>query len=231
MTARYALYYAPRPDEPLAAFGRSWLGRDVDRDAAVDRLTVDGLSADDLDAVTADPRQYGFHGTLKPPFALAAGCTADGLLDAVAAFARDRPRVDLGRVKLARLGGFIALVPAQPSAGLGELAADCVRAFDRFRAPADAAELARRRAGGLTPRQDALLVQWGYPYVMDEFRFHLTLTGKLAEPLRERVWQALVPLAAPLSVAPVPVRDLVVFEQPERGAPFRVRARYPLAER
>lgn len=131
---------------------------------------------------------------------------------------------------LARLGGFIALVPEQPSAGLGELAADCVRAFDPFRMPADAAELARRRAGGLTPRQDALLAQWGYPYVMDEFRFHLTLTGKLAEPLRERVWQALVPLTAPLCTAPVVVRDVVVFRQAEREAPFHVLARYPLSD-
>ena len=32
---------------------------------------------------------------------------------------------------------------------------------------------------GLTDRQEALLTQWGYPYVMEEFRFHITLTGAL----------------------------------------------------
>lgn len=213
----------------MAAFGRRWLGRDVEGGAAVDRLAVDGLAAADLDAITADPRHYGFHGTLKPPFALADGCTADELLAAVVAFARGRPSLDLGRLKLARIGGFIALVPAQPGAGLAALAADCVHEFDRFRAPADPAELARRRAAGLTPRQDELLVRWGYPYVMDEFRFHLTLTGQLAAPLRERAWQALVPLTAPLCTAPVVVRDLVVFRQSERTAPFQVLARVPLA--
>lgn len=151
------------------------------------------------------------------------------LLAAVTAFARGRARTDLGRLKLARIGGFIALVPAQPSAGLAALAADCARDFDGFRAPPDAAEMARRRAANLTPRQEELLVRWGYPYVMEEFRFHLTLTGQLAEPLRERAWQVLVPLTAPLCAAPVAIRDLVVFHQPERTAPFQVLARAPLA--
>ena len=228
LTARYALYYAPRPDEALAAFGRRWLGRDVDRGADVDRLSVDGLSPDDLAAVTAEPRRYGFHGTLKPPFTLADGRAADGLVAAVAAFAGRRSTVDLGRLKLAQISGFIALVPRDASAGLNALAADCVRQFDRFRAPADAAELARRRASGLTPRQDEFLTRWGYPYVMDEFRFHLTLTGKLAEPLRSAAWDALVPLTAPLCAVPVEVRDVVLFEQPDRATPFRVVARYAL---
>ena len=104
-----------------------------------------------------------------------------------------------------------------------------MREFDRFRAPADAAELAKRRAAGLTKRQDELLMRWGYPYVMDEFRFHLTLTGKLADPMREALSRALASLTAPLCAAPVPVRDIVVFHQPDRGAAFRVLARCPLA--
>ena len=60
---RYALYYAPRQDEALAAFGRTWLGRDVERGVDVERPAVDGLAAEDLAAVTAEPRHYGFHGT------------------------------------------------------------------------------------------------------------------------------------------------------------------------
>ena len=30
MSARFAIYYAPRPDEPLATFARDWLGRDAE---------------------------------------------------------------------------------------------------------------------------------------------------------------------------------------------------------
>lgn len=210
-------------------FGRRWLGRDVDRGSDVERLQVAGLAADDLAAATADPRHYGFHGTLKPPFALADGRSVDELLSAAAAFGRARARFAIERLELRVIDGFIALVPHARSAALDALAADCVRDFDRFRAPADGAELARRRAARLTARQDELLARWGYPYVMEEFRFHLTLTGRLAEPARGAVLRALAPLTAPLCAAPVAVRDIVIFRQPDRAAPFDVLARCPLA--
>ena len=61
------------------------------------------------------------------------------------------------------------------------MAGACVRDLDEFRAPAGEAELARRRKAGLSARQEALLTQWGYPYVFEEFRFHLTLSGRLPE--------------------------------------------------
>lgn len=210
-------------------FGRHWLGRDVDRGTDVERLQVAGLAADDLAAATADPRHYGFHGTLKPPFALAEGRSVDELLSAAAAFGRARPRFVIERLELRVIDGFIALVPHAKTAALDALAAGCVRDFDRFRAPADAAELARRRAGRLTKRQEELLAQWGYPYVMEEFRFHLTLTGRLAEPVRGAILRALEPLTAPFCTAPLEVRDIVIFRQPARAAPFEVLARCPLA--
>lgn len=228
-TARYALYYAPRSDEPLAAFGRRWLGRDVETGRDLGPFDVQGFTAEQMAEITADPRHYGFHGTLKPPFALAGGRTESELLDAVGAFARRHHAFAIEALRLADLGDFIALVPAGPCAPLAALAADCVREFDRFRRLPDAAELARRRTARLSPRQDELLVRWGYPYVMDEFRFHLTLTGKLAAPLRQTVRAALAPLTAPLCGVPVPVGDVVVFQQIERSTPFRVLARAPLA--
>ena len=213
----------------MAVFGRQWLGRDVDRGREVARLRVDGVTADDLAAATSDPRHYGFHGTMKPPFALAPSRTAEDLLEAAAAFAATRPGFAIERLELRVISGFIALVPHAKTPALDALAADCVREFDRFRAPADEGELAKRRAAKITPRQDELLVQWGYPYVMEEFRFHLTLTGRLAEPALGTVLRALQPLAAPLCAAPVAVRDIVIFQQPDRAAPFKALARCPLA--
>ena len=213
----------------MAVFGRQWLGRDADRGLEVERLRVDGVSSTDLAAATADPCHYGFHGTLKPPFALAPGRTAEDLLEAAAAFAGRRPAFAIERLELRVISGFIALVPQMKTPALDALAADCVREFDRFRAPADEGELAKRRAARLTPRQDELLVQWGYPYVMEEFRFHLTLTGRLAEPALGTILRALQPLTAALCAAPVAVRDIVLFRQPGRTAPFTVLARFPLA--
>ncbi|HEX9463788.1 MAG TPA: DUF1045 domain-containing protein [Alphaproteobacteria bacterium] len=223
---RYALYYAPRPDEALARFAASWLGRDPERDGAVVQPLVGGLASARLAEITAEPRRYGFHGTLKPPFDLAPSATLERLLADAAAFASQRRPIELPRLTLKAIGGFLALVPDHHPA-LDALAADCVSDFDAFRAPPDPADVARRRQAGLSARQDELLARWGYPYVMDEFRFHLTLTGSLEAPERAVVERVLEPLVAPFSAAPLPVRDLVLFVQDSRDRPFRILARFP----
>jgi putative phosphonate metabolism protein len=170
---RFAIYYLP-DDRALAAFGARWLGWDVEAGAAVAHPSVEGI-----EGFTATPRKYGFHGTLKPPFRLADGTDADGLADDLTRFAARTAPVQIDGLELSKIGKFLALVPEGDTAALADLAFACVRDFDHFRRPAEAAELELRRASGLTPRQDALLLEWGYPYVADEFRFHLTLTGKL----------------------------------------------------
>ncbi len=159
---RYAIYWLP--DGPLGRAGADWLGWDARAGQACATGRED----------TEEPRRYGFHATLKPPFRLVQGTNAEALgVVARALAARTMPE-DLGRLSVARLGRFCALVPDRnPS----EVAAAMVAGLDAFRAPPDAAELARRRSGGLTPGQDRLLARWGYPYVMDGFRMHLTLTG------------------------------------------------------
>ncbi len=172
--ARYALYYTP-PAGPLAVAGASWLGWDI----AQGRIAPQPALALNMAAITAEPRKYGFHATLKPPFRLAEGQTPDALLQAARDLCAALPPVTLPALRLARLGRFLALIPDPQPAALDTLAARLVADLDAFRAAATPDDLARRRSAGLTPAQDALLVQWGYPYVMDEFRFHMTLTGKL----------------------------------------------------
>src|SRR5207245_1192733 len=87
------------------------------------------------------------------------------------------------------ISGFIAVIPAEPVAELQQLAADCARDFDSFRAPLGAEDRARRRPEKLTERQRDYLDRWGYPYVMEEFRFHMTLTGRLDAERRGLVAQ------------------------------------------
>ncbi|NCQ23038.1 MAG: phosphonate metabolism protein [Rhodobacteraceae bacterium CG17_big_fil_post_rev_8_21_14_2_50_63_15] len=193
---RYALYVTPAPG-PLADFGAAWLGWDPANGRKVDHPTLTGLPAP-IAEITEAPRRYGLHATIKPPFRLAEGQTEAALCDAFEQFCATTPAVKLDGLVIATLGRFLALVPVGDQAALTALAARTVRAFDPFRAPLSDAELLRRRGPGLTPEQDALLVQWGYPYVMDAFRFHITLTGKrpraeLAE-LRNRLTDQLSPL-------------------------------------
>lgn len=170
---RFAVYYLPAPG-PMATFGATWLGWDVERGVPAETLPLPGL-----DDITMTPRKYGFHGTLKPPFRLAEGMTADGLADAVAGMAAQCAPAQAAGLRLARLGHFLALVPDGDQSGIARVAAACVTELDPFRAPASDAELARRRKAGLSAQQDALLLKWGYPYVLEEFRFHLTLSGRL----------------------------------------------------
>jgi putative phosphonate metabolism protein len=171
--SRFAIYYVP-PDGPLADFGAAWLGWDIRSGRDVAQFSMAGL-----DDITMTPRKYGFHGTLKPPFGLREGYSLDQLQDGLSRLAAELAPATCGGLQLTPLGRFLALTPQGPLDQLQRVAAACVRDLDGFRAPAAAAELARRRKAGLTPAQDALLMQWGYPYVMEEFRFHLTLTDRL----------------------------------------------------
>ena len=173
---RFAIYYAPEPGA-FADAAASWLGWDVQAGRAVaqPKLALPRPLAD----ATAEPRKYGFHGTIKPPFRLAAGVTPQDLQQAVAQLARSLRPVVLAGLQRVNLEGFLALVPQGDTAELETLAAEVVRALDPYRAPLTAAETARRRPERLTARQRELLAIYGYPYVMEEFRFHLTLSGPL----------------------------------------------------
>ena len=225
---RYAAYFAPEPGSALQRFGERWLGRAAASGRPLAPPAVPGLTAARQAEITADARLYGFHGTLKPPFVLAAERTPAGFAAAAEAFAAGCRGFLAPPLRLASIGGFLALVPAERSAALEALAADAVRALDPFRAPPEAAELARRRAAGLTARQEALLAAWGYPYVMEEFRFHLTLTCRLAEPERTAVAQGIGELLDEAILAPMPVRSIALFRQAGRGRPFRLVRRLPL---
>ena len=226
---RFAIYYAPETDERLAALGAAWLGYDAAKGKTCAQPVLPGIDGSCLQRITEEPRRYGFHGTLKPPFVLAAGCNENDLLDEVRSFARSRRVAPIGAMKLAVISSFIALVPADMAPDLLSLAAACVRHFDGFRAPASEAELARRRAAALTARQDALLRQWGYPYVMEEFRFHLTLTGKVSREEQGALLPVLQEMFKPDRIGPITVQSLVVFRQDATAQPFRIVARAALA--
>ncbi len=178
---RLAIYYTPPPDSPLADGARRWLGRDNISLTYRDQQTAFGLSTNRFRKIIASPFHYGFHGTLKPPFQLNAGVTVKAVQNKLESFAKNCRNFVLPPLEVRTIHSFLCLQPTEDSEALNRLAAAVVEAFDEFRLPPDTDELARRRAAGLTPRQERLLSTWGYPYVMEEFRFHLTLTGRIAD--------------------------------------------------
>lgn len=224
--SRYAIYYAPPPG-PLADFTARWLGWDAAAGLARPHPEVPGLPRP-VAAITATPRKYGFHGTLKPPFRLAEGSTRAALGADVAALAARLSPVRMEGLALHRLGGFLALTPEGDPAPLAALAAEVVRGLDAHRALPSDADLARRRANGLTPAQEANLARWGYPYVMEEFRFHLTLTGQLPGAEADAVAEALAPVFGPLLPRPFEVTELALFGEDADGM-FHILHRYALS--
>ena len=59
------------------------------------------------------------------------------------------------------------------------LASNLVENLDHFRAPLHQKEIDKRRMSTLTSSEDENLLNWGYPYVFNDFRFHITLTEKI----------------------------------------------------
>lgn len=181
--------------------------------------------------ITVHPRRYGFHATLKAPFTLASGIRPEQLEQAVDAFVAERATVVLPAVRPAVIGSFRALVPTGDTAAIDALAADVVCAFEPLRAPLTEADLARRDPDRLTERQRELLDEVGYPYALDEFRCHLTLTDALdTHPDPAAVDAAIVDHFVELAGADIPLTALAVFIEPHPGRPFDVHSVHPFLE-
>jgi putative phosphonate metabolism protein len=227
--ARFALYYAPPRESAWWQAGCAWLGRDPETGASLAPPQPAGL-AQPLDALTVAPRRYGWHGTLVPPFRLAAGVTPEALYAAAQQWALRQARFEAA-VVAATLGRFVALRPADEAGetALRELAANALRALGALRAPQTPAELAKRLDAPLTPRQRAYVEEWGYPYVFEEFRFHMTLSDSLndAQTCAQLVdtWNTQMH-----DTGALPVQGAALFVEPLPGAPFALWRRLPFAE-
>lgn len=226
MTAfrRYGVFVVP--EGAFYRTGAAWLGWDSVAGQATDQPEIDGMPRPVVD-ITATPSKYGFHGTLKPPFQLTDGMTEAELRKATGAMCRSLGPVDIPALSLRRLGGFVAIVPSEGSPALSRLATEVVMGLDGFRAAASEGELAKRRRAGLSDRQEALLAQWGYPHVMEEFRFHLTLTGRLGADA-ELVADLLRAHFGPVLPCPFRVDSLCLVGEDGTGR-FYMLQRFPLS--
>ena len=225
---RYAIYFAAGADSALSRFGAELLGYDVYTGDEMPFPADASRVAPDWRDVTADPRKYGFHGTLKAPMALAPGRTEAELIAVCAAFAgKARPMPSI-RPVVDSISGFIAVIPTEPVGTLQQLAADCVREFDDFRAPMTAEDRARRKPDKLTERQRDYLDRWGYPYVMEEFRFHMTLTGRLDAERRGPILEMLRARFSALGLETLAIDRIALFKQDDAKTRFRITGEWTL---
>lgn len=223
LPARVAIYYAPLSDDPLAALGSAWLGRDPLANTPVRQPGLDGIAE-----ITAEPRRYGFHATLKPPMRLADGFNCNGLVANIKDLAASIAPFELPPLTVADLCGFLALRETQPCPALQALADACVEQIDPFRAPPSPDEIARRQRANLSPEQDAMLERWGYPYVFNTWFFHMTLTRRLSDTEKAFVLPAAAAWFARSLHGPRRVEDICIFTQSRPGAAFTLAERMRL---
>jgi putative phosphonate metabolism protein len=227
---RYSIYYAATPGSDLDRFGAHLLGYDAYSGELLGFPEDLSQAVPDWFDLTFDPRKYGFHATLKAPFALADGKTVDGLLAACEAFAGTARIIPRIRPVVDSISGFIAVVPAEPAADLNRLAADCTSEFDSFRPPLTSEDRARRNPSKLTARQLKYLDRWGYPYVMEEFRFHMTLTGRLDRERREPMLAMLRDRFAKIDSGMLAIDAIALCVQESPASAFRIINRWKLHE-
>lgn len=222
---RFGVYFVPGADTALYRFGAAVLGYNCYTGAEVSAPAGDGVVPPDWAEITREPRTYGFHATLKAPFYLAAGFAEADLVAELSRLANASRAVPRFVLEVRALGSFVALVGTGSCPALDQLAANCVRGFDRFRAPLTAHERLKRLASGPSERQIANLDTWGYPYVLDDYRFHMTLTGPLAPARQPEIVDLLQDkLRDALGDRPVPVDRLTLVRQDHQAMRFRVMA-------
>ncbi len=226
MTApRYALYYVPPDDSDLYRLGTALLGRCLVTGRSRPRPAAPGLAADELARLTETPAHYGLHATIVAPFETAVDEPA--LLAAVGRLAAAERPFSLPPLTVRALDGdFLALTLTRSRPELRALEARWVRETAALRRPLEPADIARR--GELPARQAANLRRWGYHLVMEDFTFHITLTGPVAPADQARVRSALAEYLGPALGRAALLGALTLVRQESRTAPFIQLRRYTL---
>ena len=228
---RYAVYFTPPQDHLLTRLASAWIGRDAFVDGPLPPPSGVAIEAGDIAFITAAARRYGFHATLKAPFALAQDATEAALRAAAEAFAIERAPFALPELRVTSIDGFLALAPVTPCPQLDALAKAAVIDFDRFRAPLTETDYLRRHPERLSLRQVGHLRRWGYPFVFDDFRFHMTLTGPVEARASSTSAGVLTDYLAPALEGELWLDSVTLFVEPAPGAPFRVLSTHALAAR
>jgi Protein of unknown function (DUF1045) len=225
---RYAIYFVPAAESKLYRYGSAVLGYDCYSGKPVDFPDELGDGPVSWQELTAPARRYGFHATLKAPFYLSSSCTEQQLANALQSFAGLGHAVHAFAPTVRVLNDFFAIVPLKSAAPLDALAASCTTIFDAYRAPMSPQERARRIALGLSQSQIQNLDRWGFPYALSEFRFHMTLTGKVPLRRRKAILTVLLSGFHRLHIErSISVDRLALLKQESSDASFRVVSEAP----
>jgi len=218
---RYAIYYAPEASSEWWAAGSHWLGRCALTGRKLAQTVIDGVAPDHFHTYTQDPRRDGWHATLKAPFVLAHGESLSSLITALRSIASQNAAFAMPRLQVSTDGGFLALRPTVHHPRIHSTADACVTGLQALAQALTAEDLARRRQKRLTTRQEGYLQAWSYPWVLDEFQFHMSLTGTLRNVPADELTALVSAAQARFDALPVcRFTHLSVFVEPQVGDNF-----------
>ena len=223
---RYGIYFIPGPGS-LSDLATSWLGYDILTGKTAMRSEIMTELVPDLDVLTAAPCRYGFHATVKAPFRLMPGSSVSQLQEALEGLCLRLSPVSLPGLTVREMEGFFCLVPADDSESVRAMAAKVVQELDSFRAPLGDEEWKKRMEKNLTAREQVHLIRWGYPYTMEDFHFHMSLTGPVAgQTDREEIRKLLEVYLYPACGQPLQIDALCLVRESEAGARFELVRRF-----
>lgn len=222
VTARYAVYYVPAPESVLLHVGQRWLGRDVYSGDPVRRRMTLGLPLDQVTELTRSAARYGLHATLKAPFELAPDTSEDLLLSSARQLGSSLVPIS-AQLSVGAIGEFLALLLTENEQQVNELHRACLEYFEPQRAPLSEYDRTRRLQAPLSPEQLKALDQFGYPYILENFRFHITLTQRIKDAERRAsVQQLLTDIFDRAWTEPHVIDAISILRQDDRQQPFKV---------
>jgi len=231
--AKYAVYWVPKSPDALAQFGVAWTGWCAERGEHRARGEFFDIAVD-IPAITRQVWRHGSHAVVKAPFRLRAGRSRFSVEHALERVIDRTVAFRLPHLRLAVIGGSVALVPDQSCsalddlvAGVGEAMAPLDAATHDLAAPANGfAEAQAPAPVGITGEDIDSLVQLP---AADAHRFHMPLTDQLGLEIAFEVMAELQPLLEPMLGAARRLHDVALMGDPGGGRPLRVLQRYDLS--
>ena len=210
---RYAIYYVPSENSELDLFGKCWLGWDPYKGVETTKSDLSKLpSFKKFSSLVLTPKQYGFHGTIKAPFRLKNEYTYNDLENKVREISKQIHSFYFDQLIIKKLGNFIGLIPTN-NLKINAVSNKFVEELDYLRDELSESEIKKRKPHKLTSNQKQMLFKWGYPYVFDEFKFHLTLTSKLNVVEIDDVLRSLQNILKQVNLNKISFNNICIFGQ------------------
>ena len=182
---RVAIYFLPKKNSSLENFGKNLLGRDINKKRKISLtrrqkyfINRGFTYFDELKDYCEQPAKYGFHATLKAPFRLKRNVKTKNFYDVISHIAAQHSRFKIKGLKIVYSKKFTFITSRKPNKLLINLENDLVKHLDTFRAELNKTEIKKRIPDSLTFKQNKYLKEWGYPFVFDQFKFHMTLMNQ-----------------------------------------------------